>query len=238
MCAGRIGQLINLQSLANDASVSPKTAKSWLSILESCYVIYQLQPHYKKFNKGIAKSPKLYFYYIGLACSLLNIENSTQVNTHYLKGGLFENFVRNEFLKIKFNSGKNSNLYFWQSKEKKEIDIVVEKGDLLLLFEIKSSKTSQSNLLDNLQYWKKLNNMEDSNLLNVIYEVMKVEKLQEGILSAGVKCRFWTYNQKISKFFFSTIENKFLFGKVFSVNPMSNNSNYVFVEKNIKTTFL
>lgn len=169
LCAGRTGQLLNIQSLANDASISPKTAKSWLSVLEASYIIYLFQPHYKNFNKRLVKAPKLYFYDTGLASSLLNIENVNQLSSHYLKGGLFENYVINEFMKIRFNSGKKSNLFFWQSKEKKEIDIIAEQGDVLLPFEIKSSKTRLPNLLQNLQYWKKLNNIEDSKQLNVIY---------------------------------------------------------------------
>ena len=169
LCAGRTGQLLNLQSLATDAGISPKTAKSWLSILEASYIIYLLQPHHKNFNKRLTKSPKLYFYDTGVACSLLNIESTTQLNSHYLKGGLFENFIINEFTKTRFNNGKKSNLYFWQNKEKKEIDIIVDDGNALLPFEIKSSKTRLPNLLENLQYWKKLNSLTDSKLLNVIY---------------------------------------------------------------------
>ncbi len=169
LCAGRIGQIVNFQSLASDAGISHNTVKSWLSILEASYIAYLFRPYYKNFNKRLIKSPKLFFYDTGLACSLLNIENSDQLKTHYLKGGLFENYVINEFLKIRFNAGKNSNLYFWQNSQKKEIDILVEKGSLLLPFEVKSSKTRLPGLLDNLQYWKRLHDLEDSSILNLIY---------------------------------------------------------------------
>ena len=169
LCAGRIGQIVNFQSLASDAGISHNTVKSWLSILEASYIAYLFRPYYKNFNKRLIKSPKLFFYDTGLACSLLNIENSDQLKTHYLKGGLFENYVINEFLKIRFNAGKNSNLYFWQNSQKKEIDILVEKGSLLLPFEVKSSKTRLPGLLDNLQYWKRLHDLEDTNILNLIY---------------------------------------------------------------------
>jgi len=143
-----------------------------LSILEASYIIYLFHPHHKSFNKRLIKSPKIYFYDTGLACNLLDIENTKQLTTHYLKGGLFENYIINEFLKKRYNQGKKSNLYFWQSKEKKEIDIIVEKGNELLPFEVKSSKTKVDSLLNNLQYWKKLNNIKDikdSKNLNVIY---------------------------------------------------------------------
>ncbi len=169
LCAGRTGQILNLQSLANDASISPNTAKAWLSILEASYIIYLYHPHFKNFNKRLVKSPKLYFYDTGLACNLLNIESANQYASHYLKGNLFENYVINELTKKRFNAGKIANFYFWQSKEKKEIDVIVDKGELLLPIEIKSSKTRLPNLLTNLQYWKKLNNLESSDNLNLVY---------------------------------------------------------------------
>lgn len=154
LCAGRIGQILNFQSLATDAGISPNTAKAWLSILETGYIVHFLQPYYHNLGKRIIKSPKLYFHDTGLACSLLGIEHADQVKSHYLKGGLFENMVINEFLKNRYNKGNVSNLYFWQSKDRKEIDIVTDKQEI---FEIKTSHTRQSNLFDNLLYWQKLN---------------------------------------------------------------------------------
>jgi predicted AAA+ superfamily ATPase len=94
LCAGRIGQLLNYTSLASDAGISPNTAKSWLSILESSYIVYRLQPYHRNFNKRLVKSPKLYFYDTGVACSLLGIHEEDQVRLHYLKGSLFENYQR------------------------------------------------------------------------------------------------------------------------------------------------
>lgn len=168
LCAGRCGQLINFQSLATDAGISPNTAKAWLSVLEASYIIYLHKPHYKNFNKRLVKSPKLYFYDTGLACSLLQIHSKEQLNTHYLKGNLFENYVVNECMKGYFNRGIKPPLYFWQSNSQKEIDMLVDTGMALLPFEIKSSKTRNPHLLDNLHYWKKLNDTSVQ-YLNVIY---------------------------------------------------------------------
>ena len=92
LCAGRVGQLLNLNSLATDTGISVNTAKSWLSILEASYIIYQLQPHHKNFSKRLVKRPKIFFYDTGLACSLLKITSVEQLDIHYLRGGLFENF--------------------------------------------------------------------------------------------------------------------------------------------------
>lgn len=168
LCAGRTGQILNLNSLATDAGISPNTAKSWLSILESSYIVYTLHPYHKNYNKRIIKSPKLYFYDTGLACSLLGISNIQQVQTHYAKGALFENLIINEFLKNSFHKGQTPGIYFWQNKTKQEIDLILEKGLNPILFEIKSGMTMQENHFSNLKYWQKLTG-EDSSNLNVIY---------------------------------------------------------------------
>jgi len=168
LCAGRTGQPVNFQSLANDVGVSLNTIKAWISILEASYIIYLHKPYYKNFNKQIIKSPKLFFYDTGLACSLLQIQNAGQLYSHYLVGGLFENFVLNEMYKTHLNQGLKPSFYFWQSKEKKEIDIILDKGKELLPFEVKVSQTKNSHFFDNLKYWQKLNDTP-SELLNVIY---------------------------------------------------------------------
>ena len=76
LCAGRTGQLLNVQSLVIDAGISPNSAKAWLSVLEAGYIIHRLTPHHNNFHKWLIKSPKLYFYDKGPACSLLGIETS------------------------------------------------------------------------------------------------------------------------------------------------------------------
>lgn len=179
LLAGRNGQLVNLNTLATDAGISPNTAKSWLSVLEASYIIYFLQPHYKNFNKRLTKTPKLFFYDTGVACSLLGIHSANDLQLHFAKGAIFENFIINEFIKRQLNQGKLSSLYFWQSKEKKEIDLLVEKANDLIPFEIKSSSTRQNHLLDNLTYWQKLSGAS-ANQLSVIYAGNQTVQTKEG----------------------------------------------------------
>jgi predicted AAA+ superfamily ATPase len=154
LCAGRIGQLLNHASLANDAGISPNTAKAWLSVLESSYILYRLQPYHNNFNKRLVKSPKLYFYDTGVACSLLGLRDENQVNLHYLKGALFENLILNEFIKRNFHRGENRQPYFWQDSHGKEIDCLLMAGEKVTLVEIKSSKTMSTSYFDNLKYWR------------------------------------------------------------------------------------
>jgi uncharacterized protein len=168
LCAGRAGQIINLNSIATDAGISPNTAKSWLSILEASYIIYFLQPYYNNFNKRIVKSPKLYFYDIGLACSLLGIDSANQVKTYHSKGALFENLIITDLLKSRLHNGLDPRFYFWQNKTKQEIDLIIDRPDGPLPYEIKSGMTMNDNYFTNLKYWQKLVDEKAENL-NVIY---------------------------------------------------------------------
>ncbi len=157
LCAGRAGQLLNMTSLANDAGISPNTAKAWLSILEASYILYRLRPYHVNFNKRLVKSSKLYFYDTGLVCSLLGIREEEQIRSHYLKGALFENMILNEFIKRCFNRGERLFPYFWQDSRGYEIDCLLVDAEKVTPVEIKSSKTLSTSFLDNLRYWGKLN---------------------------------------------------------------------------------
>lgn len=166
LCAGRVGQLLNLHSLATDAGVSSTTAQAWLSILKASHIVFTLQPHHKNFNKRLVKTPKLYFTDTGLACHLLGIEKAEQINTHFLKGGLFENLIILELLKNRYNKGKKSNLYFWRDNHGHEVDCLIENLDQLLPIEIKSSETTNYGFFDGLRYWNNLS--EENKKLGVV----------------------------------------------------------------------
>lgn len=164
LCAGRIGQLLNITSLATDCGISINTAKSWLSVLEASYVIFMLQPHFKNFNKRLVKMPKLYFIDPGLASSLLEIQDENQLTTHYLRGALFENLILSEFIKTRFNLGLRNNCYFWRDNKGIEIDCIIDNGINLTPVEIKSGTTLNTDYFKNLNYWNKIsdNSVENS----------------------------------------------------------------------------
>ena len=169
LCAARVGQLLNLTSLANDCGISHFTAQSWLSLLQTSYIVYLLQPHHVNFTKRLTKMPKLYFYDTGLACHLLNIDSSDQLTTHYLRGNLFENLIIAELLKHFTNQGKEAQVYFWRDKTGNEIDCLVELSDGFGLIELKSAQTFHTDFLKNLTYYEKLNNRKYKLNKMVIY---------------------------------------------------------------------
>ena len=165
LSAGRAGQILNYQALANDTGVSIPTIQTWLGILEKSYVIFRLPPYHNNFNKRIIKAPKLYFYDTGLLCYLLNIEKPAQLSTHFAKGAIFENYVLAEILKLRFNQGLPANMYFWKDSHNKEIDCVIEMGGKLVALEIKSSLSFSASFFENIQYWRKLNPSNEQGVL-------------------------------------------------------------------------
>jgi uncharacterized protein len=144
LCAGRNGQLLNLNALASETGISHKTARSWLSVLESSYIIHLLPPYYRNFGKRLVKTPKLYFFDQGLACWLLGIRSSELLTLHPMRGAIFESFIISEFLKSRYNQGLPADLYFWRDNNGLETDIVFERGTKLQPVEIKSGQTITS----------------------------------------------------------------------------------------------
>ena len=156
LCAGRTGQLLNTSSLANDAGISHTTAHNWLSLLEASYVIFLLQPYHKNINRRLVKSPKLFFYDVGLAVYLLGIENSQQIARDPLRGHLFENMVVAEALKYRLNQGKRSNLYFYRDAKGNEVDLLMVEGSDIYPIEIKAGMTITRDYFKGLNYFAKL----------------------------------------------------------------------------------
>ena len=156
LCAGRIGQLLNLSSLANECGISVTAATAWISILEASYICYLLRPDFNNYAKRLVKTPKLYFYDTGLACSLLEIQNAEQISTHFLRGGLFENLVINEFIKEAYNKGAEPKLTFWRDSTGNEIDLLRTEGGKQYAYEIKSGATYSPDFFKGISKWAKL----------------------------------------------------------------------------------
>ena len=150
LLAGRVGQIINYQSLASDVGVDGKTIKQWLSILEASYVVFSLPPYFENFGKRAIKSPKYYFTDTGLLCYLLGIEKVEQVFRDPLMGHLFENMVVLEALKARYNQGRAAEVYFYRDSQGNEIDVLHRSGGTLMGIEIKAGSTWHSSFKKNL----------------------------------------------------------------------------------------
>ena len=156
LCAGRIGQILNLQSLGNDAGVSHATARAWLSLLEASYILFVLPPWYRNISKRLIKSPKIYFYDVGLASYLLGLENERHVSRDPLRGNLFENLVIMEALKYRYNRGRKSNMCFYRDAKGNEVDMIIEFGSDLFPVEIKAGETITPDYFKGLKQFRRV----------------------------------------------------------------------------------
>ena len=157
LLAGRVGQIINYSSLANDVGVNAKTIRNWLSLLEASFIVYKLSPYFENFEKRSIKSPKYYFTEVGLLSFLLGIHQPDQVTRDPLTGHIFENLIVMECLKAQLNRGQFPNMYFFKDSNGSEIDLLFGKGRNLECFEIKVSSTYHSSMSKNLKRIKQMN---------------------------------------------------------------------------------
>jgi predicted AAA+ superfamily ATPase len=179
LCAGRIGQLLNLSSLAGDCGIAVSTAKAWISLLEASYIVYLLKPDFNNYSKRLVKTPKLYFHDTGLACSLLGIKDASQLTLHYMRGELFENLVINEFIKSAYNSGIIPELTFWRDSTGTEIDLIRRNGSNVEAFEIKSGATFSTDYFKGISKWSALSGTSADNC-RVIYNGDKLLRTSKG----------------------------------------------------------
>jgi predicted AAA+ superfamily ATPase len=156
LCAGRVGQLLNVNALANETGVSHTTARSWISLLEAGYILFLLPPYHANISKRLVKSPKLYFYDVGLATYLLGVENAAQLARHPLRGSLFENLIVAEALKHRFHQGRRSAYHFYRDSKGNEVDLLLVSGTEFLPIEIKAGMTITRDYFKGLDHFAAL----------------------------------------------------------------------------------
>ena len=178
LCAGRVGQLANLSSLGADAGVSHTTASHWLTVLEASYVVFRLPPFHANIRKRLVKTPKLYFYDVGLASYLIGIEHAGQIGTHPLRGSLFENAVVVEVLKHRFNRGRRSNLSFFRDSRGLECDLLYENDNGKAAIEIRSGATVASDWFGSLN--RVANELPDIAAKSVVYGGSERQSRRDG----------------------------------------------------------
>jgi len=162
LCAGRCGELLNLSGLASDCGISHTTAKRWISVLETSFIVTLLRPYHKNFGKRLIKSPKLHFMDTGLLCYLLQIRSPDELFHRAERGAVFESFVVSEMHKNFMHRGERPSLYFWRDAAGHEVDIVIDLGRTTIPVETKSAQTVASDFFDNLLYWRKVSGDENA----------------------------------------------------------------------------
>lgn len=158
MCALRIGSTLNFADLSSNCGISLNTARGWLSLLETSFILFLLPSYHNNLGKRITKSPKLYFYDVGLAADLMGIDREMLVKNRTLFGGLFENMIITDFIKNFNFHGIQHSLSFFRDSNQNEIDLVIEQGKKTMLVEIKASETIESKFFDTISWFKKQTN--------------------------------------------------------------------------------
>ncbi len=151
LLAGRVGQVMDYTSLANDVGIDSKTVRNWLSIMEASYILFKLPPFFENFGKRIIKAPKYYFTDVGLLTFLLGLSKPDQVTRDPLVGAIFENLVVLECLKARFNRGQMAELYYFRDSNRNEVDLIVRDGRDLKAIEIKAAQTFRNEHLNGLR---------------------------------------------------------------------------------------
>jgi len=166
LCAGRTAQEINLSSLGSDAGISHNTARAWLSILETSYIIYRLPAWHTNIRKQVVKAPKLHFFDSGLVCYLLGIQEPGQLRHHPLRGPIFESWVVSELYKAQVHHGEQPRMFHYRESRGTEIDLLIDRGECLHAIEVKSGATVSTDFFKHFQQLPE--RMKNTNLPSVI----------------------------------------------------------------------
>ena len=177
LLAGRVGQVVNLSSMAGEVGVSSTTLSEWLSVLEDSYVVFRLQPYFSNISKRTIKSPKVYFVEPGLVAYLLGIETARQASRDPLRGNIFENIAVLEAMKTRLNDNKEPNLFYVRTEKGVEVDLILRKEGQLIPFEIKSSMTPNNDFSKSMRTF--CNSEPNAGGMNVIYSGEDYDSFQD-----------------------------------------------------------
>jgi len=183
LCAANTGQILNKHRFASDIGVDSKTIDGWMSALEASFIVFLLPPHFVNFRKRLVKSPKLYFYDVGIASYLLGIRNPGHVDSHPLRGALFENLMIAEKLKQRLNQVRTPSLYFFRDNVGNEVDLLEDDGDGVRVWEIKAGRTLGAEMFKGLNSYRRVN--------PAVIESTLVYGGDESVAREGHHCKPW-----------------------------------------------
>ena len=135
----RTSQQVDYTEIGNAVGIDSRTAKNWISVLESSGIIMLLQPYANNLSKRIIKKPKLYFMDTGLCAFLCGWSDSDVIEASPMAGAFFETYVVSEIVKSIRNAGKRIEycLYYYRDRDKKEVDLIYIQNQKLYPIEIK-----------------------------------------------------------------------------------------------------
>lgn len=175
--ASRIGQLLNLNSIANEVGITIPTAQRWLSILVASNIVYVLEPYYNNIMKRAVKTPKVYFLDTGLAAYLTKWKTSEVLETGTMAGNFFENYVIIEIIKSYYNSGElRPPVYFYRDKEKREIDLIIEQNGKLYPIEIKKTANPSKDMIENFKVLENIKEIGEGAIICMYDKIINLDE--------------------------------------------------------------
>ncbi|GJM07712.1 MAG: ATPase [marine bacterium B5-7] len=154
--AVRTGQLLNYSDLARDVDIDHKTAKAWLSVLETAGLVYLLQPYHRNVNKRLLKTPKIYFLDTGLCAYLTQWPTAESLEMGPMNGAILETYLFSEILKSYWHHGLEAPFYYYRDIDQQEVDLVIETGEALYPVEFKKTASPGKSACKNFHALKKL----------------------------------------------------------------------------------
>ncbi len=154
LCALRAGMPLNFTDLATNCGISVSTAKSWLTLLEASFILFLLSSYHDNLGKRVTKSPKLYFYDVGLAATLMGIDQEVLITKRVIYGGLFENMVIVDLIKNFRAQNLRPQMMFFRDSNQREVDLIIELKGRTVPIEIKASSTMSQRYFDTVNWFQ------------------------------------------------------------------------------------
>lgn len=156
LLAGRVGQVVNVTSLANDLGIATATVRNWINALKASYILFELPPFFENVSKRVVKSPKIFFTDVGLVAFLLGIHSQEQAFRDPLRGNLYENLIIIDIIKGALNKGIRPEIYFYRDSYGNEVDLLIRENGILIPIEIKSAATFSKQFLKGIDRFHNL----------------------------------------------------------------------------------
>ena len=138
-CAALTATPLVYAELARAADIDEKTAKTWLSLLVSTYVVKIVPPYSNNLIKRLNKQPIMHFTDTGLAAYLAGWSDARTLELGAYAGRIFETYVFDDIYKSYLNAGINPPVWFFRTGDRKEIDLVLEREGALYPVEVKKT---------------------------------------------------------------------------------------------------
>lgn len=137
LLAYQVGSQVSMTELATQLEISRDAVSNYINLLEASFIIFRLRGFSRNLRSEVHKMPKIYFWDNGIRNALIN--NFEYKSTRGDWGQLWENYIITERLKRNEYERWYANYYFWRLSTGAELDLIEQKSENLVGFEIKAN---------------------------------------------------------------------------------------------------